>query len=161
MGDQGSFYQRDRGWHPPPLTPQYKTSVLRSPQRALLSLENTISEMTGPVFGHGVIGQFDNDLIRNWAGTGDPIGPRILVHGRVLDEHGRGVPGALLEFWQANAGGRWIPISAAAGGRSPTSTAATSSAPSGRAPIRGPTASTTGGPPTSISRCSATRSPSG
>ena len=107
MGDQGSFYQRDRGWHPPPLTPQYKTSVLRSPQRALLSLENTISEMTGPVFGHGVIGQFDNDLIRNWAGTGDPIGPRILVHGRVLDEHGRGVPGALLEFWQANAGGRY------------------------------------------------------
>ncbi len=29
------------------------------------------------------------------------------MHGRVLDERGRPVPGALLEFWQANAGGRY------------------------------------------------------
>ena len=107
MSDQGSFYQRDRGWHPPPLTPQYKTSLLRSPRLALLSLENTISEMTGPVFGHGMIGELDNDLIRNFAKSGDAIGPRIIVHGRLLDENGRGVPGALLEFWQANAGGRY------------------------------------------------------
>jgi protocatechuate 3,4-dioxygenase, beta subunit len=35
------------------------------------------------------------------------IGPRIIVYGRVLDERGKGVPGALLEFWQANAGGRY------------------------------------------------------
>src|SRR5690606_11575025 len=35
------------------------------------------------------------------------IGPRIVVYGRVLDELGRGVPGALLEFWQANAAGRY------------------------------------------------------
>ncbi len=35
------------------------------------------------------------------------IGPRILVHGRVLDERGVGVGGALVEFWQANAGGRY------------------------------------------------------
>lgn len=107
MTEQGSFYQRDRGWHPPALTPQYKTSVLRSPRRALISLENTISEMTGPVFGHGALGEYDNDLILNWAKTGDPIGPRIIVYGRVLDENGHGVPGALLEFWQANAGGRY------------------------------------------------------
>ena len=107
MSSQGSFFQRDRAWHPPALTPQYKTSVLRSPQKALISLENTLSEMTGPVFGHSMLGEFDNDLIRNYAKTGDPIGPRILVHGRVLDENGRGVSGALVEFWQANAGGRY------------------------------------------------------
>ena len=29
------------------------------------------------------------------------------MHGRVLDEDGRGVPGTLVEFWQANAGGRY------------------------------------------------------
>ncbi|TIT05454.1 MAG: protocatechuate 3,4-dioxygenase subunit beta, partial [Mesorhizobium sp.] len=34
MSDQGSFFQRDRSWHPPAFTPQYKTSVLRSPQFA-------------------------------------------------------------------------------------------------------------------------------
>lgn len=103
----GAFFQRDRAWHPPAFTPDYKTSVLRSPKQALLSLGNTISEMTGPVFGHDLIGPLDNDLIRNFATTGDPIGPRTIVHGRVLDEGGRPVPGALVEFWQANAGGRY------------------------------------------------------
>jgi protocatechuate 3,4-dioxygenase, beta subunit len=107
MSDEGSFYQRDRAWHPPAFTPQYKTSVLRSPQKAMLSLENTLSELTGPVFGHSILGGLDNDLIRNYAKSGDPIGPRILVHGRVLDENGRGVSGALVEVWQANAGGRY------------------------------------------------------
>lgn len=107
MDETGSFYQRDRGWHPPPFTPQYKTSVLRSPRLALLSLENTLSETTGPVFGHGLIGELDNDLIHNYAKTGDAIGPRIIVYGRVLDENGRGVPRTLVEFWQANAGGRY------------------------------------------------------
>lgn len=107
MSDEGSFYQRDRARHPPGYTPPYKTSVLRSPKYALLSLETTISEMTGPVFGHGDLGPLDNDLIRNFAQTGDPIGQRIVVHGRVLDEDARPVPGALVEFWQANAGGRY------------------------------------------------------
>ena len=103
----GRFIQRDRDWHPPAYTPQYKTSVLRSPRNALLSLGPTISEMTGPVFGHDILGELDNDLIRNYAKTGSPIGQRIVVYGRVLDENGNGIPGALLEFWQANAGGRY------------------------------------------------------
>lgn len=103
----GRFIQRDRDWHPPAYTPQYKTSVLRSPRNALLSLGPTISEMTGPVFGHDILGELDNDLIRNYAKTGSPIGQRIVVYGRVLDENGKGIPGALLEFWQANAGGRY------------------------------------------------------
>ena len=103
----GRFIQRDRDWHPPAYTPQYKTSVLRSPRNALLSLGPTISEMTGPVFGHDILGELDNDLIRNYAKTGSPIGQRIVVYGRVLDENGNGVPGTVLEFWQANAGGRY------------------------------------------------------
>jgi protocatechuate 3,4-dioxygenase beta subunit len=107
MSDEGSYYHRDRGWHPPGFTPDYKTSVLRSPRYPLLSLDNTISEMTGPVFGHSMLGPLDNDLIRNFAKDGDAIGQRIVVYGRVLDENARPVPGALLEFWQANAGGRY------------------------------------------------------
>ena len=102
------FFARDRAWHPPAFTPGYKTSVLRSPQRALISLEGTKSEITGPVFGHNILGEFDNDLIVNYAKPGEmAIGERILVHGRVLDERGVGIPGALVEFWQANAGGRY------------------------------------------------------
>ena len=105
--DRGAFFQRDRAWHPPAYTPGYKTSVARSPQRALLSLDNTISEITGPVFGHDMIGDLDNDLLSNFAKDGSPVGERIIVHGRVLDENGRGIPGALVEFWQANAAGRY------------------------------------------------------
>ena len=102
------FFARDRAWHAPALTPGYKTSLLRSPQRALLSLDGTISEITGPVFGHSMIGELDNDLILNYARPGESaIGERIIVHGRVLDERGKPVVGALVEFWQANAGGRY------------------------------------------------------
>ena len=106
--ETGSFFQRDLGWHPPAFTPQYKTSVLRSPQKALISLDNTLSEITGPVFGHNILGEFDNDLIHNFAKPGESaIGPRIIVYGRVHDERGKGVANTLVEFWQANAGGRY------------------------------------------------------
>ncbi len=103
----GSFYQRDRRWHPPAYDPGYKTSVTRSPQKALIALDNTLSEMTGPVFGHDTLGPLDDDMILNFAKDGEPIGQRIIVHGRVLDEDARPVPGALIEVWQANAGGRY------------------------------------------------------
>ena len=106
-GTAGEFFQRDRTLHPPALTPGYKTSVTRSPRYALLSLQNSLSEVTGPVFGHADLGPLDNDLILNYAHGGEPVGERIIVHGRVLDESGRGVPDTLVEFWQANAGGRY------------------------------------------------------
>ena len=104
----GNFFTRDRDWHPPAYTPGYKTSVARSPNRALLAYPPTLSEQTGPVFGHNILGELDNDLIHNFAAPGESaIGPRIIVHGKVLDQTGRGVPGVLVEFWQANAGGRY------------------------------------------------------
>lgn len=108
MLKSAEFYQRDRERHPPALTKDYKTSVKRSPQYALISLENTASEITGPRFGHNDIDPIDNDLLLNYAqGDGSPIGERIIVHGRVLDENGRPVPNTLVEAWQANAGGRY------------------------------------------------------
>ena len=104
---KAEFFQRDRSIHPPAHAPGYKTSVTRSPRQALLSLQNSLSEVTGPVFGHNDLGPLDNDLLRNYANTGEPIGARIIVHGRLLDGTGRGIPNALVEFWQANAGGRY------------------------------------------------------
>jgi len=101
------LYQRDRQWHPPSLVPDYKTSVARAPRNALLSLQGSMSELTGPTFGHDDIDPLDNDLLRNYAKEGDPIGERIIVHGRVLDENARPVPNTLVEIWQANAGGRY------------------------------------------------------
>lgn len=112
LGASGSnpypeFYARDQFLHPPAFAPIYKTSVLRSPRNALLSIEQSLSETTGPVFNHNEIGLLDNDLILNYAKDGEPIGPRIIVHGYILDENGRGLPNTLVEFWQANAGGRY------------------------------------------------------
>ena len=106
--ETGAFFPRDRNWHPPAYTPGYKTSILRSPQKAPLSFDSTLSEMTGPAFGRSMLGELDNDLIHNFAKPGEAaIGPRIIVHGRVLDERAQPVSGVLLEFWQANSGGRY------------------------------------------------------
>ncbi|MBV8913126.1 MAG: protocatechuate 3,4-dioxygenase subunit beta [Acetobacteraceae bacterium] len=101
------FIQRDRRQHPPGFTPDYKTSMLRSPRLALWSLQNSLSEVTGPVFGREELGPLDNDLILNYAKGGEAIGERTIIHGRVMDENGRGVPNTLVEFWQANASGRY------------------------------------------------------
>lgn len=104
----GPFFARDRDWHPRPYHPAYKTSLLRSPQRPLVALDGTMSEMTGPRFDRTMLGPLDDDLITNFASEGQSaIGERIIVHGRVMDETGRGVPSALVEVWQANAGGRY------------------------------------------------------
>ena len=85
----------------------YKTSVARSPRFPLISLQNSVSEITGPVFGRNDIDPLDNDLVRNFAKEADPVGERIILHGRVLDENARPVPNTLVEIWQANASGRY------------------------------------------------------
>ncbi|SIT08369.1 protocatechuate 3,4-dioxygenase subunit beta [Paracoccus saliphilus] len=101
------YYQRDRTLHPPALTPDYKTTTARSPRYSLISLQNSVSEITGPTFGHSDIDPLDNDLVRNYAKDADPVGERIILHGRVLDENARPVPNTLVEIWQANASGRY------------------------------------------------------
>jgi len=68
-------------------------------------LPHTLSEVTGPVFGHADVGPADQDLTARHAG--EPLGERIVVTGRVLDEGGRPVPHTLVEVWQANAAGRY------------------------------------------------------
>ncbi len=108
MNHDSEFLQRDLAAHPPALTPIYKTSVLRSPRLPLFSLQNSLSEVTGPVFGQNELGPLDNDLLRNYAREGgEPIGERVILHGRVLDGNARPVPNVLVEVWQANGAGRY------------------------------------------------------
>jgi protocatechuate 3,4-dioxygenase beta subunit len=92
--------------HPPRLAPAYRSTVKRSPTRPLVIVPQTLSEITGPVYGHDAVGANDHDLTTQH--KGEPLGERIVVHGRVLDEDGRGVPNALIEVWQANAAGRYV-----------------------------------------------------
>lgn len=90
---------------PPDRFDPYRSSQSRSPREPPVVLAHTVSEVTGPVFDANLIGKHDNDLTAH--GRGAPIGQRIIVQGRVLDENGRPVSNALIEVWQANAAGRY------------------------------------------------------
>ena len=97
--------QPPAGTQPDYLHAPYVSSIGRAPRQPLVLLPRTLSESTGPVFGDGLIGAKDNDLTAQH--DGEPLGERIVVHGRVLDEDGRPLRGALIEVWQANAAGRY------------------------------------------------------
>ena len=94
--------------HPPSLYPGYVSTVKRAPLRPLVVLPHTLSELTGPVYGHDTVRPEDTDLTRQHAG--EPLGERIIVTGRVVDEDGLPVPNTLIEVWQANAAGRYIHV---------------------------------------------------
>jgi protocatechuate 3,4-dioxygenase beta subunit len=64
-----------------------------------------LSEVTGPSFGREVVAKNASDLTT--VHPGEPLGERIIVRGRVLDENNRPLANTLLEIWQANAAGRY------------------------------------------------------
>ena len=94
------------GSQPPYLYPPYASTVRRAPSKPLIQFPHTLSELTGPLYGHNPIGETDNDLTRQH--PGEPLGERIIVAGRVLDEDGRPIPHTLVELWQCNASGRYL-----------------------------------------------------
>jgi protocatechuate 3,4-dioxygenase beta subunit len=94
--------------HPPLDYAGYRSTAKRAPKRPLVVIPQTLTELTGPVYGHDVVRPGDDDLTRQH--PGEPLGERIIVHGRVLDEDARPVPDTLVEIWQANASGRYIHV---------------------------------------------------
>jgi protocatechuate 3,4-dioxygenase beta subunit len=98
-------YERPKGLHPPLDSPGYRSTALRAPAQPLVLLPHNLTEITGPVLGSERVRPGDNDLTTQH--RGEAIGQRIIVRGRVLDGDGRAVPDALVEIWQANAGGRY------------------------------------------------------
>ncbi len=94
------------GTQPPHLHPPYASSLKRAPSQPLIYLPHTLSEVTGPVFPADTADLRACDLTRQHGG--DPVGERIVVSGRVLDENGRPVSHTLVEIWQANAAGRYL-----------------------------------------------------
>ena len=90
---------------PPYLYPGYRSTIKRAPTRPLVLLPHTLSETTGPVFGADDVAPGDHDLTAGH--PGQPLGERIVVSGRLLNENARPVSHALIEMWQANAAGRY------------------------------------------------------
>ena len=85
----------------------YRSTALRAPSLPLIHAPQTLTETTGPTgMWDRLMGPAQADLTTQHAGA--PIGQRIIVSGRVLDEAGRPVPETVVEIWQANACGRYV-----------------------------------------------------
>jgi protocatechuate 3,4-dioxygenase, beta subunit len=93
-------------FEPPYLHPDYRSTVLRAPGRPPVRLPaDWFHRLPGPVFGRVEVRQEDADLTRQ--PSGEALGERIIIAGRVLDSDGRPVRDTLIEVWQANAAGRY------------------------------------------------------
>lgn len=94
-------------WHTQPeySVPAYRSTQKRAPTQPLVVAAQTLSEITGPVFAPADVAAEEADLTRH--PLGEPLGERIIVSGRVLDDNGRPQPDVLIEIWQANAAGRY------------------------------------------------------
>ena len=103
-----NYNPRDWDTQPPTFTEDYKSTSLRSPKQPLIPLAQGLGDVTGPVFGHEDVDSDDADMTRNGVVNGEPLGERIIVTGRVIDEGNKPVANTLVELWQANAAGRYI-----------------------------------------------------
>lgn len=101
---------RARDWDTQPeyLTPGYRSTALRAPKRPLIPMQPQLRNLRAPVYGAEELGELDHDLTRNAVQNGAPLGERIVVTGRVLDEGNRPVRNTLIEIWQCNAAGRYV-----------------------------------------------------
>lgn len=94
------------GTQPEYLHPAYVSSVKRAPTQPLVVIPHTLSEVTGPQFDENDVSPQVFDLTRQH--KGEPLGERIVLSGRVLDEDARPIAHTLVEVWQANAAGRYL-----------------------------------------------------
>ena len=94
--------------HPPFLYRDYRSTIRRSPEKDMVRIVQTLSEITGPGPALARINVSDADLTTNASTGGEALGARTIVTGQVLDERGTPLPGTLIEIWQANAAGRYV-----------------------------------------------------
>jgi protocatechuate 3,4-dioxygenase beta subunit len=90
---------------PPYAYGDYKSTVLRAPKQPLVELPSGALDVPGPFVPRGFVKQGDNDLTAH--GKSAPLGEKMVVTGRLLDESGRPIRQSLVEIWQANASGRY------------------------------------------------------
>lgn len=98
--------RREDAGQPSPLHPAYRSTLLRAPLEAPVRIPQTLTETTGPTQWTRLMGGTMADLTTQHRGA--PLGQRIIVAGRVLDDRRRPVPRTVMEIWQANAAGRYI-----------------------------------------------------
>jgi protocatechuate 3,4-dioxygenase beta subunit len=92
------------GTQPPLDAPAYGSTHRRHPKQPPLRIATTLTEAAAPRMTERHYPAIA-DLTCHAGGIAQ--GERIIVAGRVLDEEGRPVRGAMVEIWQANAAGRY------------------------------------------------------
>jgi protocatechuate 3,4-dioxygenase beta subunit len=103
-----TFQPRDWAASPSYLDKGYRSTEFRGPTKKLITIPHGRGETSGPLYSRQWIGPKGSDLTRSGRSNGEPLGERIIVTGRVLDEHGRPQRNTLVEIWQANAAGRYV-----------------------------------------------------
>jgi protocatechuate 3,4-dioxygenase, beta subunit len=92
--------------NPPYLYTDYQISKLRAPLQPVVRVPDELLRHTpGPNFSRIPHRAGGTDL--NHQHPGQPIGQRIILFGRVLDNSGQPVPRTLIETWQVNGAGRY------------------------------------------------------
>jgi protocatechuate 3,4-dioxygenase, beta subunit len=90
---------------PPYAHAGYRSTQLRAPAQAAVRIGRSPLDDAAPTFPARFVKEAEADLT-TW-GRGAPLGEKMVLVGRVLDEDGRPVRRALIEVWQANASGRY------------------------------------------------------
>jgi protocatechuate 3,4-dioxygenase beta subunit len=93
------------GAHPALIYPPYKSTRLRGPTQPALRIVTPGALTPSLRPAPSLFTPRDIDLTSH--GQGEPLGEKIVVTGRVLDEDGRPVRDSLIEVWQCNAAGRY------------------------------------------------------
>ena len=96
----GEIVRGDREVLPPYLYAANQSTRRRAPSLPLNDVPLTLSELTGPGPAVSAVTPEHADPTSNAGTGGDAIGQRIIVTGRVLDEHGNPAPNTLPEIWQ-------------------------------------------------------------
>jgi protocatechuate 3,4-dioxygenase, beta subunit len=93
------------GTHPGYLHEAYRSTAKRAPAQPLVPLPQNADALSVVEFSASMLRPNDADLTKQ--STQPPLGERIIVAGRVIDEDGAPVRNSLIEIWQCNAAGRY------------------------------------------------------
>jgi protocatechuate 3,4-dioxygenase beta subunit len=102
------FEPYDDASQPAMNVPHYEETWVRVPKSPLFRRPVTLTEITGPTRLAAKLKPGNNDLSHPYPDKPRAMGQLITVGGRLQDEDGRPVRGAVIELWHANCAGRYI-----------------------------------------------------
>ena len=93
------------GTHPDYRWPDYRSTLTRGPSQPPVAIVPGPDDLAPLMVPAAMLMPHDADLTRQ--SNAAPLGERIFVSGRVVDEDGTPVRDSLVELWQCNAAGRY------------------------------------------------------